>query len=495
MAGKPAWMTAVAAAGMAVGYAQLPPPQAETPAARLINLNVVAIGAHDQPVADLTADDFTVTDAGKRQNIVFFRRNGDVPRRVATIGPREFTNRGSGRSAHATVILFDRMNDSMGPSGAALDELGHALERVETGSDLYLYYFTKQGKLYPVRPMPGGDTAAPAVRSNTWTRDAKAIIEAANNATFGMRALGIDEGQLIVMTYHMVGVLARQMAEIPGRKSLVWITHGVPIVIRDVGGQPYDFTPYLRRLCAQLDRANVALYPVQQTPPGMATAGMPEAQHSGLGSEDTLQQFADLTGGRASPGGEISAVLQHAMNDVRTSYQIAYQPSDANWNSKFHKLKVTCTRKGVKVQAKTGYFAWPEEAVDEREAFGSLVESPTDAAEIGLRVGATPRADVVHLVMKIDASDVALVRQGDAWTGSLRMAIAAYNAEGQAQVSSVTPFDLKLTAAEREEALKNGMGYEHDVKLGAVVRRVRVIVLDSRLGTAGSVTVPMEKVM
>ncbi len=78
---------------------------------------------------------------------------------------------------------------------------------------------------------------------------------------------------------------------------------------------------------------------------------------SGIGSVATLNELAELTGGRSDAGKDIGAALRQAINDMRTSYQIGYcRP--ANWDDKFHKLLVTCTRKGVRIQSKTGYFAW-----------------------------------------------------------------------------------------------------------------------------------------
>jgi hypothetical protein len=39
---------------------------------KLVDLDVVAFDSHGQPVTDLTADDFQITDAGKPQTISFF---------------------------------------------------------------------------------------------------------------------------------------------------------------------------------------------------------------------------------------------------------------------------------------------------------------------------------------------------------------------------------------------------------------------------------------
>jgi VWFA-related protein len=482
---KPILIAAVAA----VAWAQLPSSQAPLPK-KLVNLNVVALDSHDRPVTDLTGGDIQITDAGKPQQLVYFKHNDERLQTQAALAPGEYSNRAGSRPPHVTVILFDRLNDSLGPSGAALNDLSHSLERMEAGgADLYLYFLTKQAKLYPVRPLPGGDSAGAKPLPATWTHDAKSLIEAANNATYSLRLGGIDEGQLITMTYSAVANLARQMAGLPGRKDIVWITHGVPIEIRDIGGQPVDFTPYLRRLCAELDRANVALYPVQQTPPGMAMGG-PEAQHSGLGAEETLVQFAQLTGGRESEGGDIGNVIRQAMIDVRTSYQVAYEPPDANWDGKFHKLRVTTKRKGVKLQSKSGYYAWAEQPADEQDAIGTVVGSPSDSAEIGVRVvKSAAGGGLLRLKARIDAADVALIQDGNQYTGSLLVTMAGYSDEGQIQTGKLVPVDLKMTAAQRDQALKEGIPYETEVRVGPTVKQIRLVVLDTRLGMAGSVTV------
>jgi VWFA-related protein len=483
-------------AGALAAWGQLPSPQGAT-SRKLENLNVVALDSHDQPVTDLTAEDLQVTDAGKPVPIVFFRHNDERLQPQAALAAGEFSNREGVKAAHVTAILFDYLNDSNGPAAAAANDLAHALAKIESGGDLYLYFLTKQAKLYPVRQLPGGDAGSAKPLPDSWTSDAKSILEAAHAATFGLRMAGMTEGDIIVKTYEAIGTLARQMAWLPGRKNIVWITHGVPLVIPDIGGQPFDFTPFLRRLCAELDRANVALYPVQQTPPGMAMTGTPEAQHSGMSSAETLQLFGQLTGGRTNGGADIAASIRQAEKDVRTSYQIACEPAESNWDGKFHKLRVTTKRKGVKLQSKTGYYAWTGQAADEQEAVGSVVGSSADSAEIGVKVTATRSPSDpqrVHLKARIEAGDVAILQEGDRYTTALALAVAAYNGQGEAQAGKPTALDLKLTAAERDQALKDGITYGRDVRLGAPVRKVRLLVLDSRLGTAGSVTVPVEKI-
>ncbi|MDE3195782.1 MAG: hypothetical protein KGN84_05535, partial [Acidobacteriota bacterium] len=82
---------------------------AQAPDTPVINLNVVALDGHDQPVTDLTAADFTIADGGKTREIAYLRH---VDRRLAAEpapGTNEFSNRAGKVIPHATVIFLDLM--------------------------------------------------------------------------------------------------------------------------------------------------------------------------------------------------------------------------------------------------------------------------------------------------------------------------------------------------------------------------------------------------
>src|SRR5208337_5533946 len=96
----------------------------------------------------------------------------------------------------------------------------------------------------------------------------------------------------------------------------------------------------------------VAIYPVRQVMLGSAGGD--------VSSEETLDDFAGLTGGRPDMGKDIGAALRQAMDDLRVSYQIGYYVPWQSRNGKFHKLRIVCKRKGVRIQAKTGYYAWAD---------------------------------------------------------------------------------------------------------------------------------------
>jgi len=234
---------------------------------------------------------------------------------------------------------------------------------------------------------------------------------------------------------------------------------------------------------------------VQQVPPVMATEGSPESRFTGVGSQYTLQQFANLTGGPTKSTAGIGDAVRQAMNDVRTSYTIGYFPPLENWDGKFHKLRVTCARKGVRIQAKTGYYAWQDPASDEEQALDDALTSSFDAAEIGMRA-AMPQPFVagrpLRIDFRVDASDVRMNQEGEKYTAHLALQMAAFAADGKPERTKVMPLDLSLSAAERAKAVTDGIAFTQSIALPATVEKLRLAVFDRGAYAIGSLTIPVK---
>ncbi|MDR3698684.1 MAG: VWA domain-containing protein [Candidatus Sulfopaludibacter sp.] len=474
-------------------------PAAEAP--KRVTLNVVAVDSKGNPIADLKGSDFRVTDSGKPQQIDAISHRDARLQPAVALGPDEVFNRAGSGAGPATVILFDLLNEHMDARGPAWNELLHALQPLESSTGLYLYLLTVDGRLYPVHGLPDNEKEAGSPDPSPWTRQIKTLLDEAMHAVFRVRPVDIDQfvDVRINLTYQNLRWLAARMAGIPGRKNIVWITHGIPIVLSPAvtGADWFDYTPYLRQLSEELDRANVSIYPVQQIPPGTAMPGTQEAQHSGLNSEETLQDFARYTGGLTNGSSDIRVAIRQAMNDVRTSYRISYYPTPQNWDGKFHKVRVTCARKGVRIQTKEGYYAWPEERLDERgqqQAVEQAVTAPFDATEIGLRATLTrdsANAHVAHLLVRVDPADVKLERKGDRYEGQLKIRMSAVPAVAGAAGTPVIVAGLRYTPAQYDGILKNGIRFSNDVNLVDGLERLRVVVLDTASDAVGSVTMPV----
>jgi VWFA-related protein len=465
---------------------------------QMVDLNVVALDIHGQPVVDLTRDEFRVTDSGKPQTIAFFRHRDEQLGPAPALGPNEFSNRSRANVPRATLILFDLLNERFGTRGYTAYQLIHDLGSLESADYVYLYCLTFDGRLFPVHGLPGPEDEPAPAGGAPWTRQIKPLLDSAIGAVTQVRPVdNFDPTYRVQLTYAALDAAAAQLSMVPGHKSIVWLTDGVPIELgpnRSDTGDIVDFTPLLRQMSEEFDRAGVSIYPVRQvllgSPEGMGGPGA-----TGMGSVYTLNQFAEMTGGRLDGGKDVGAAVRQAITDMRTSYQMGYYPPASNWDDKFHKLRVTCTRKGVRIQAKSGYYAWEEPpGARAEQAINSAVSTKFDASEIGLRaiLSRDPKGGhKVHLDAHINAHDVVLVHEGNEYNGQLRLAIVGYAQGSDPKRGPVIPLDLHLNAQDHDRVLQQGIEVVQDIAIPEETQTVRLIVFDRGSNAIGSVTLPL----
>jgi VWFA-related protein len=199
------------------------PPANGTADPTLVRLNMIALDASGQPVNDLTASDVRLTDQGKAQRIAFFRRAGAQP---AASG-NEYSN--GGASPHTTAILIDLLNQGRADRIDAARKVGRSLQQLESGESVYLYLLSLEGTLvpiHPIQPQPG-QTATP---DKTWTQQVEKQVELAMQNVNRGRPVGMSQEDMVKKTYVALETLATQLAAVPGRRDVVWVTNGVPEV-------------------------------------------------------------------------------------------------------------------------------------------------------------------------------------------------------------------------------------------------------------------------
>ncbi|HEY3838783.1 MAG TPA: VWA domain-containing protein [Bryobacteraceae bacterium] len=465
----------------------------------MIDLNVIAVDNHGQPVTDLRRDEFRISDSGKEQVIAFFHHRDVQERQAPVLGPNELSNRNPINVPRATVILFDLLNERFGTRGATADRLIRGVGPLESADFVYLYLLTLDGRLFPVHGLPGVEHESADSKGAPWTSQIKPLLNKGLRAVTQTRPVDIDEAVRVQLTFRALDALAGELASVPGRKSIVWLTDGIPIELgpnRSDTGDFVDFTPLLRRMSDAFDRSGVAIYPVRQIMLG-SPANVDGPNRSGEASIETLDEFSGLTGGRPDSSKDVGAAVRQAISDMQTNYQIGYYPPEKNWDDKFHKLRVSCTRRGVRIQAKTGYYAWRgSPGARSEQAITYAASTRFDAAEIGLRATLTPTAKgqrSVHINAQIDARDIILAQNGDQYLGQLRVAIVGYAPSQLVSRGPITPVDLHYGAQEREKVLQQGIRFTENLTLSENVTAVRLIVFDRESGGVGSLTIPVSQ--
>src|SRR5487761_2210483 len=297
------------------------------PEGNLITISVVATTNKGEPVTDFASADVRIKEDGKARPVAEWKFDGNrMP-----LGP--------------TVIVLDRWNEKVMTSGAAWTSVRSGLLAVKPGDRVFLYFLDNRGEMVPVQPLPAPDDPRKDVEPSA--AQLSAGVDAVMKASPGFRSEDtLDPVLSLNRTFQALTVLANKMAEFPGRKSLIWVTHGVPLMSKTPDGGFVDFTPQIKTLGTQFAQVQAALYLVDQSLSGAA------ADPNGA-SRAALQMLALVSGGRWFQSSAFAQTLAASLNDSRSSYILSY--SSPVEDHKNHKIPLESARKGVHLLTREGY--------------------------------------------------------------------------------------------------------------------------------------------
>ena len=151
----------------------------------------------------------------------------------------------------------------------------------------------------------------------------------------------------------------------------------------------------------------------------VALAATPLVPHSEASGVD---QMSDLTGGRAYATGQVEKAIAEAIGDAQACYTIGYFGPVDKSAGRYHKIRVTVSRPGIRIETIHGYYSGtsgPSPEARIAEALQEGVARLADDSGIGLRVtlenGETP--EPAHLKIRIDARDLLIARQERGYRG------------------------------------------------------------------------------
>ncbi len=202
---------------------------------------------------------------------------------------------------------------------------------------MYLYFLDNHGDLAPVRPLPAPNSSGKEFEPSS--SQLIAGLDEVVRASSGFRdANALDPVLRANMTFRALTALAVQLAGFPGRKNLLWVTHGIPLTAKSPRGDFVDFTSQLRSFGAEVAQSQVAIYAVDESIAGAASDPNGEGRAA-------LQLLTTVTGGRWFSSSAFPQALAAALSDERSSYSLAYySPFD---DGKYHRIHLESTRKGV----------------------------------------------------------------------------------------------------------------------------------------------------
>jgi VWFA-related protein len=505
---------------------------------RIVEVDVTVRDAQGKPVEGLEAKDFTIIDNGKPRPFTIFNSNGGASDTSSSIGqaaspvsstprpplpPNTFTNAhvtAPPADGHSTILLMDGVN-------GWFDTFAHGIQGVEglmaklppdekiavyvVANDLGLIVlqdyttdrqrlkekvasFTPRG-MKPAPPSDGVDgsgmidnargggpshgVAAESVRAppprSSW------VTFPAEQEFFKRRATETLRLSL--------NALAAKLRELPGRKSVFWLTEGFPPAqLRNVDAA-WDNT------IAALNDANIQINTVDAD--GL---GGPGHRLWGPGGILAQQQIADRTGGTAYfHRNDLDAAMASGIADARSSYTLGFYLTQID--RKYHELKVRVDRPGLQLIHRQGYYAQIEAVADligKKVDLGAALLSPVDSTGVGITASfdvasASPR-NILNAHLKLDPESLSMIKSGEGWAGQVEEMIVEFNEAGHEVGRQSDKKRFEITAAQKPKFDSTGVTLMLTVSMTAGAVRLRIIVRDTASGRTGSLTVPLDQI-
>lgn len=334
-------------------FAQQPPTPTPPPvpaAPDQLTISVIVKNKSGVPVAGLPQNEFTLLDGKQPQPIIGFR----------AVGGNNSTDEGS-----EVVLVVDAVNTSFSRV---------AFER----SQLDKFLKTDNGKLS--RPVSIDFLTDSGLNiQNTSTRDGNSLATYLDQHATSLRYLNRSQGfygaaDRAMLSLRALGQLAEFEQGRPGRKFVIWISPGWPLLtgprIQLTNKQEDSIFQTVVGTSMLLAQARITLYSVD--PLGMEDAATfrtsyyeqflkpltapKQAQFGNLG----LQVFAIHSGGRVlTSSNDIAKEIANCARDADAFYMLTFRPRPGDGPNDFHPLDVKMAQPELKAETMSGYYAQP----------------------------------------------------------------------------------------------------------------------------------------
>ncbi|MCL4842823.1 MAG: VWA domain-containing protein [Bryobacteraceae bacterium] len=502
---------------------------------RLVELQVVVTGRDRAPVTGLTADDFTILENGKRKAIAFFTApSAQSKQRPEPLPPGLLTNRpeyAPSAPQGVMAVVLDGLNTAARDQYFARSQVARFLKGLTGSERVGLYVLADQLRVvhnFTEDPLslarmtqrlrnewPAGSVE----QQQQMKREADLLAEVAGGSKFESLMTGmaemwpIEEETRIRMTLAQLEILGQHLAGVPGRKSLVWVSAGIPMLT--VSFSPMG-TPFYHRMTTQFERAarrlaeaNVAVYPVDAR--GLMAGNLSPLLQPNLGpygsrgdtafsremrqvpARDTfpsMQFLADASGGRALyNSNDLESGLRQAADDLQSNYTLAYY-TDLDDDAKKRELNVRVRGRGLDVLARKRVPAARRDGLLEVR---DLLDSPIDATGVLLNGRVTRDANQLHVTLQIEPGSLLLSRNGVHTEAIVEIYLAQITPAGQRKVQDAR-LSLRLTEPELAKLINDGLLYQRTLDLDPETERLRILVRDARSGASGTMDAPIRLV-
>ena len=529
---------------------------------RVVNVNLVVTDRQGNPIKDLTKDDLTLLDDGKPQPISFFSPiDNNIPSPAIPLpGPDIYTNRPGGTAIppSVTILLFDTLNSRWSSQGTGLQRLRKFLRQIQPADHIGLYVLGDEMKvlhgfqedasslvsaiqrfdeenshsaLKPLSSSEGaGESSLDRFLSGKENRSRLALDPSCGTAGCAERRTEATQ-----LTIASLQTIARQLASVSGRKTLIWITDNIPGEFveddldeylqkwRTQAKLPINSAPArvnsddIERMMRLMNGAGVAVYPVsseglEPADLGFRNTNAPVSNsqavsdlHTRLPNTDPhlyMSEFAGRTGGRAFLNrNDLETGIRRALDDSRFTYTLAYYPDHSKWKGEWRKIHIKVNRPDVTVLARGGYFALsdprPLPPKDRFEFLSSIAASPIDSPQLPLAVrmasSSGPKGPQLDARVHMNPLPILTIQDNGHWKGSFEVVFIQLDEKNKVLNVTNSDVDTDIDAGQYASVSQKGWTLPSHLPFMPGATTLCIILRDKLSDTAGSLHISLAR--
>ena len=542
-------------------YAQQPPASEQptttlTATTELVLVPVQVKGSDGKPILNLKQGDFILKSDGKVQPISIFEESQATapkpprPQPPANPNPQIYSSvPDGGMPQQLMIIAIDLVNTPFLQQGRARQQLLKYLSEDLPTQPFALVAMTKYGlrQIHSFSSDPAALVAAlRRMQVSTSKEEVQEVtLDALGNGDLSQMQRAFEESEVygayaakIAAEATLAGLsqIAQAYAGVPGRKSVIWLTGGLPMLLTNpiaggmtgglsggLNGVDTDLVDRFQDTFSALNTANIAIYSVNLN--GLNTANPNYARgnayagsnrgvtlgasqningtYRGMGAPmaddptEGIKLLANKTGGKwCTAMTELKTCIDQAVQDSSSYYLLGFYVPQHDRKAGWHKVEVKLTSGRDQVRSRPNYYLAPQTAPTTKQV-GIMIRDAA-IAKIGYTGLAftverlpddAPGAATAKLRVHVPATSV-VTPPADQKTLAYDIAVVPITATGDV-INNIKFTHLNFTPEQTENSLAHGWTVNEPSPPLASTAAVKYIIRDNGTGRMGSVVVPL----
>jgi VWFA-related protein len=511
----------------------------------LVLVPVQVKGGDGKPRLNLKKDDFVLKSDGKPQPIAVFEESQATSKAPAAAQPPANPSRqiyssvpDGGMPQQLLIIAIDLVNTPFLEQGRARQQLLKYLSEDLPTQQFALVAITRNGlrQIHSFSSDPAALAAALRRMQVSTTKDEM------QNVTLDTLGAG-DQNDMqqafresevygayvakIAANATLTGLeqIAQAYAGVPGRKSVIWLTGGLPMLLSNpIAGGVMDLDSEMvdkfQDAFSALNTANIAIYSVNlnglstrsastgsyASNRGLSLAGSQNINGTFRGTgapmaddpTEGIKLLAHKTGGKwCTAMVELKTCIDQAVEDSTSYYLLGFYVPQHDRKAGWHKVEVKLASGRDTVRSRPNYYLASQTAPTTKQIGVTMRDAAT--AKIGYTGFAftverlpddAPGAPTAKLRVHVPATSV-VTPSGDQKTLTYDIAAVPLTATGEV-INNIRFTHLTFTPEQTENSLSHGWTVNEPSPPLASAAAVKYIIRDSSTGRIGSVTVPLQ---